>query len=190
MAAAENTARAELNGSSQPGEIREPLKSPVVVVPTYNESSNLLRLIERIRSEMPDVSILVVDDNSPDGTGKIADGAAENEQKISVLHRKEKVGLGAAYLAGFQLAIDKGHDAIVQMDADFSHSPEMVPRLFSCLQDADVAIGSRYVSGGGTVGWGIGRKVLSQGGSTYARWILGLPYRDLTGGFKAWRGMI
>ena len=187
MAASENTAKAELVRPGRVGDKRSSIHSPVVVVPTYNESENLLRLLQALRSRFPAASILVVDDNSPDGTGEIADEVASKDQCVHVLHRKNKGGLGAAYLAGFQVAIDRGHDAIVQMDADFSHNPDRAQTLIAGLRDADVAIGSRYVSGGEAVGWGIGRKVLSLGGSTYARWILGVPYRDLTGGFKAWR---
>ncbi len=161
----------------------------LVVVPTYNERENLPVLAGELRRHLPQAALLVVDDGSPDGTGEEADRlAAERPAEVHVLHRAGKQGLGKAYLAGFRWALERGYDRIVQMDCDFSHDPGTVPRLLAALDGgADLALGSRYVPGGATVNWGIGRKLLSRGGSAYARTILGIPYRDLTGGFKAWR---
>lgn len=162
-------------------------ENPVIVVPTYNEAENLPRMLEALREEIPGARVLVVDDNSPDGTGALADAAAAEDEQIRVLHRTAKEGLGAAYVAGFARALADGHDAVVQMDCDFSHSPQAVPMLLDALADVDLAIGSRYVPGGSTPGWGMTRKLISRGGSFYARTILGMHVRDLTGGFKAWR---
>ena len=161
----------------------------IVVVPTYNEKENLPAMEEALRRDAPGTDLMIVDDNSPDGTGAIADAlAAKRPGSMRVLHRPGKQGLGRAYLDAFRAALAAGYDAIVQMDCDFSHDPKDVPRLLAELEKgADLAIGSRYVPGGGTVNWGLGRQLISRGGSFYARTILGVRYRDLTGGFKAWK---
>ena len=156
-----------------------------VVLPTYNERENLPLIVPRILEAAPQVDVLVVDDNSPDGTGTIADELAAREPRVRVLHRPRKQGLGRAYLAGFAQALERGYGCVLEMDADFSHDPSRLPALLAA--DADLVLGSRYVPGGGTVNWGLGRRVLSRGGSLYARTILGVHVRDLTGGFKCFR---
>lgn len=169
----------------------EPLTghAAVVVLPTYNERQNLEPMLDKILEHAPAADVLVVDDNSPDGTGALADGIASSDTRVHVLHRAGKEGLGRAYQAGFEVALyQPGVHTIVQMDCDFSHDPADIPRLISLIDDgADLAIGSRYVRGGSTPGWGRQRRMISRGGSLFARTVLGLPYRDLTGGFKAWR---
>jgi dolichol-phosphate mannosyltransferase len=156
-----------------------------VVLPTYNERENLPQIVPAILAASPAVDVLVVDDNSPDGTGALADALAARDRRVRVLHRPRKDGLGRAYLAGFAGALRSGYGRIVEMDADFSHDPARLPVLLAT--DADLVLGSRYIAGGGTVNWGLGRRVLSRGGSLYARTILGVPVRDLTGGFKCFR---
>jgi dolichol-phosphate mannosyltransferase len=156
-----------------------------VIVPTYDERENLPRIVPAILAASPLVDVLVVDDNSPDGTGMLADELAAKEPRVRVLHRGHKEGLGRAYLAGFAEALAGGYGRIVEMDADFSHDPARLPVLLGT--DADLVLGSRYVPGGSTVNWGIGRRALSRGGSLYARAILGVAIRDLTGGFKCFR---
>jgi dolichol-phosphate mannosyltransferase len=158
-----------------------------VVLPTYNERENLPEIVPAILAAAPELDVLVVDDNSPDGTGALADQLAAANPRVHVLHRARKEGLGRAYLAGFAEALQRGYGRILEMDADFSHDPARLPALLGALRDADVVLGSRYVEGGGTVNWGLGRRLLSKGGSLYARTILGLPVRDLTGGFKCFR---
>jgi dolichol-phosphate mannosyltransferase len=159
-----------------------------VILPTYNEAENLERIVDAVLERLPKSRhILIVDDNSPDGTGEIADRIAGSNQSVSVLHRPHKEGLGPAYLAGFRVALDSGGQRIVEMDADFSHDPSYLPRLIEATEDADLAIGSRYVPGGGVTEWGAVRRFISRGGSAYARAALGLPIRDLTGGFKCFR---
>jgi dolichol-phosphate mannosyltransferase len=159
----------------------------VIVVPTYNEKENLPLLVPQVRRTVPQAHLLIVDDNSPDGTGQMADAMADEDSHIHVLHRTAKDGLGRAYLAGFGWALPRGYSRIVQMDADLSHDPKYLPQLLQASQTHDLVLGSRYVPGGGTVNWGWTRRVLSRGGSLYARTILGLRIRDLTGGFKCWR---
>lgn len=159
----------------------------LIVIPTYNEAENIQPLVESILKTVPSVEILVVDDGSPDGTGKIVDGIATREKRVHALHRKGKLGLGTAYVAGFKWGLERGFDALIEMDADFSHDPKYLPQMLKSLESHDVVIGSRYVPGGGTLNWGLGRKILSRGGSFYARTILGVPVRDLTGGFNGWR---
>lgn len=162
----------------------------VVVIPTYNEAENLPKIVSSLVSlPMPDLQILVVDDNSPDGTGIVADQlASANPGRISVIHRPGKLGLGTAYITGFQQAIQGQAQAIAQMDADFSHPPEKLIDLHTSLQTCDVAMGSRYLAGGGVdERWPVWRKQLSAFGNLYARWILGLPVKDVTGGFRMWR---
>ncbi len=161
--------------------------SVLIVIPTYNEVANLPVIVERIRKEAPMADLLIVDDTSPDGTGELADSFAASDSAIHVLHRKEKDGLGRAYVAGFNWGLSRDYDIIVQMDGDLSHNPSDVPRLVEALSHADLVLGSRYVPDGGTVNWGVGRQLLSRGGGLYARTILGLPIRDVTGGFKAWK---
>ena len=156
-----------------------------VVLPTYNERENVPQIVPAILAASPAVDLLVVDDNSPDGTGALADEIAARDSRVRVLHRSRKEGLGRAYLAGFAEALRGGYGRIVEMDADFSHDPGRLPALLGV--DADLVLGSRYVPGGGTVNWGPGRRLLSRGGSFYARTILGVPIRDLTGGFKCFR---
>ena len=162
-----------------------------VILPTYNEAENLERIIGAILEQLPQKRhVLVVDDNSPDGTGDLADRLAEAEEDVSVLHRARKEGLGPAYLAGFRIALDAGAERIIEMDADFSHDPAYLPRLIGATENADLAIGSRYVPGGGVTEWGAMRRFISRGGSTYARLALGLRIRDLTGGFKCFRRIV
>jgi dolichol-phosphate mannosyltransferase len=156
-----------------------------VVLPTYNERENVPRIVPAILAASPAVDVLVVDDNSPDGTGKLADDLAARDPRVRVLHRNRKEGLGRAYLAGFADALGAGYGRILEMDADFSHDPGRLPVLLGT--DADLVLGSRYVPGGGTVNWGLARRLLSRGGSLYARAVLGVPVRDLTGGFKCFR---
>jgi dolichol-phosphate mannosyltransferase len=160
-----------------------------VVLPTYNERENLEPMAAAILSALPEASLLVVDDSSPDGTGTLADTLAAREPRLSVLHRPAKEGLGAAYRDGFRWVLERPETrAVVQMDADFSHDPATLPRLLVPLMGgADLVLGTRYMPGGDTVGWPWPRKVISRGGTLFARTLLLLPYRDLTGGFKAWR---
>lgn len=162
--------------------------SPVVVVPTYNEAENLPLLVEQVMG-LSGFHMLVVDDNSRDGTGELADELSlRHAGRMGVLHRAGKLGLGTAYLEGFRMALERRHRYIFQMDADFSHDPADLPRLLAELRaGADLVIGSRYVAGGGTRNWPVWRKAMSWGGSLYARLVLGLPIRDLTGGFRGWR---
>jgi glycosyltransferase involved in cell wall biosynthesis len=159
----------------------------LVIVPTYDERENLEPIAERLHAAVPDADLLVVDDNSPDGTGKLADELAERESWVHVLHRRGKEGLGAAYLAGFAWARDRGYDVVVEMDADGSHAPEQLPRLLAALESADLVLGSRWVEGGEVKNWPKSREILSRGGNAYTRLALGLPLRDATGGYRAYR---
>jgi len=162
------------------------MRDATICLPTYNERENLESMLRALAAY--GVNVLVVDDNSPDGTGEIADRLAAELDFVSVLHRERKEGLGPAYLAGFRRALADGAEFVLEMDCDFSHNPADVPRLIdACLQGADLALGSRYVPGGGTENWGIGRQIVSWGGSFYARLLLGVRVRDLTGGFKCYR---
>ena len=163
-----------------------------LILPTYNEAVNIEPFVRAVLPELAEAAgsggrILIVDDNSPDGTGRIADRLAAELEAVEVLHRKAKEGLGVAYLAGFHHALDRGADLILEMDSDFSHSPADVPRLIRAAEGADVVLGSRYVAGGGVSDWGLLRRVLSRGGSWYARLVLRVRVRDLTGGFKCFR---
>ena len=160
-----------------------------VILPTYNEAGNLEKIVAAVLAHLPDSRrVLIVDDNSPDGTGEIADQLAAEDDDLTVLHREAKEGLGPAYIAGFRQALAAGAEVIVEMDADFSHDPVDLPQLLAAVDDgADLAIGSRYVPGGGVTEWGLMRRAISRGGSAYSRAILGLDIRDLTGGFKAFR---
>jgi dolichol-phosphate mannosyltransferase len=160
-----------------------------VVLPTYNEAENLEPISSAILASLPAATLLVVDDGSPDGTGQLADGLAGADARIRVLHRPAKQGLGRAYLDGFRVALAGGAAIVVQMDADWSHDPAALPSLIAPIVDggADLVIGSRYTKGGGVVDWGLGRRLISRGGSIFARIVLALGPHDLTGGFKAWR---
>jgi dolichol-phosphate mannosyltransferase len=163
-------------------------RKALVCLPTYNEAENVRPMTAAILAAAPAVEILVVDDASPDGTGRIADELAAAEPRIHVLHRAGKEGLGKAYLAAFAWALARDYGLILEMDCDFSHDPKYLPGMLAAAGgDADLVLGSRYVPGGGTVNWGLGRKIMSRGGSLYARTILGLRVRDLTGGFKCFR---
>ena len=158
-----------------------------VVLPTYNEKENLPAIAPVILDRLPGCTLLVVDDSSPDGTGELADEMATRNPLLKVLHRAGKEGLGRAYIAGFQHAIDAGAGRLVQMDADWSHDPRYLRSLVDALADHDLVIGSRYVHNGGVVNWGLMRRIISRGGSMFARFVLRLKQNDLTGGFKAWR---
>jgi dolichol-phosphate mannosyltransferase len=159
----------------------------LVCLPTYNERDNVEPITAAILASAPDVDVLVIDDSSPDGTGALADAIAAREPRVKVLHRPGKEGLGKAYLAGFAWALARDYGLVLEMDADFSHDPKYLPEMLRAARGADLVLGSRNVKGGGTVHWGVGRKLLSRGGSFYARTILGIHVRDLTGGFKCFR---
>jgi dolichol-phosphate mannosyltransferase len=159
----------------------------IICLPTYEERENLANVLTAIHASAPQVDVLVIDDNSPDGTGELADAIAAQDERVKVLHRPRKQGLGRAYLAGFAWALERGYGLVLEMDADFSHDPAYLPAIFAASRDADLVLGSRYVPGGRTVSWGLGRRLVSRGGSLYARTILGVPVRDLTGGFKCFR---
>lgn len=159
----------------------------VMVVPTYNEAANIAWIVGRLRAAQPSLDVLVVDDGSPDGTGDIADGLAAADPQVHVLHRTTKGGLGAAYLAGFAWALERGYDVIGEMDADGSHQPEQLHRLLSGLLDADLVIGSRWIPGGSVVNWPWEREVLSRGGNLYVRLLLGIKVRDATAGYRLFR---
>jgi dolichol-phosphate mannosyltransferase len=166
---------------------RGPLGRVVVIIPTYNERENLDPIVARVRSSVPQADVLVVDDNSPDGTGEVADKLATADQQIFVLHRPGKGGLGAAYLAGFGWALGRGYAAMIEMDADGSHQPEDLPRLLRALEGADLVIGSRWIPGGTVRNWPKSREFLSRGANTYARLMLRVPVRDTTAGYRAYR---
>ena len=159
----------------------------LVVLPTYNEAENLGAIVSAILAVESRCDILVVDDNSPDGTGQLADALAKKTPRVTVLHRARKEGLGRAYLAGFARALELGHPLVIEMDADFSHDPSYLPALIDAADGADLVLGSRYVEGGGTRNWGLMRRLISKGGSLYARTVLGIGVHDLTGGFKCFR---
>ena len=159
----------------------------LVVIPTYNEADNVKIIVDRLRRAVPQVDILIADDNSPDGTGRIADGLTAGDERVHVLHRPGKQGLGAAYVAGFGWAREHGYEAVVEMDADGSHAPEELPRLLDALSEADAVLGSRYVPGGTVVNWPTSRMLISRSGNLYVRMALGMPFRDATGGYRAYR---
>lgn len=159
----------------------------LVIIPTYNERANITSIITRVRASAPDADILIADDDSPDGTGKIADGLAGGDDHVHVMHRAGKQGLGAAYIAGFRWGLDRGYDVLVEMDADGSHQPEELSRLLTALHDADLVIGARWVPGGQVRNWPRHREVLSRGGNTYSRLVLGIPLHDATAGYRAYR---
>ncbi|WP_308290199.1 polyprenol monophosphomannose synthase [Mumia sp. zg.B53] len=163
----------------------------LVVIPTYNEVENVESIVGRVRGAQPDADVLVVDDGSPDGTGDLADQVAAADPSVQVMHRTTKDGLGAAYLAGFAWGLERGYDVLVEMDADGSHQPEELYRLLDAIDaGADLVLGSRWVDGGSVVNWPKQREVLSRGGNLYARVALGLPLRDATGGYRAFRGAV
>jgi dolichol-phosphate mannosyltransferase len=164
-----------------------PTAKILVIIPTYNERENIEQIVARLHASVPESDVLIVDDGSPDGTGKIADELAEADARVHVLHRATKAGLGAAYIAGFDWGLDAGYDVLVEMDADGSHAPEQLPRLLEALQHADLVLGSRWMPGGTVVNWPRRREVLSRGANIYTRLALGTPLRDATGGFRAYR---
>jgi len=168
--------------------VRAAAVKATVCLPTYNERANLDPMLRALGEVLPEGGrVLVIDDNSPDGTGELADRLARELGYVDVLHRERKAGLGPAYLAGFRRALADGAELVLEMDCDFSHDPKDVPRLIAAVEDADVALGSRYVPGGGVRNWGALRRLISAGGSLYARVLLDVPVRDLTGGFKCYR---
>jgi dolichol-phosphate mannosyltransferase len=165
------------------------MNNTLIVVPTYNERENLPRMAQRLLHLPVKVDLLVVDDNSPDGTGKLADELAAKHPEIHVLHRQEKNGLGRAYLAGFKWALEKGYEFVFEMDGDFSHNPDDIPAFLELIQkeNADLALGSRYVNGIRIINWPLSRLMLSKGAATYVQWITGMPITDPTGGYKCFR---
>ncbi|MCX6464140.1 MAG: polyprenol monophosphomannose synthase [Pseudonocardiales bacterium] len=169
------------------GEVPGPV---LVVIPTYDERENLGPVVARLHAAVPEADVLVVDDSSPDGTGELADAMASADPRIRVLHRTAKDGLGAAYLAGFATALAGEHEVVVEMDADGSHAPEDLPLLLEALREADLVLGSRYVPGGRVVNWPAHREWLSRGGNVYSRLALGVPIRDITGGYRAFRRQV
>jgi dolichol-phosphate mannosyltransferase len=167
--------------------VSQPPGRALVVIPTYDEIESLPVVVSGVRAAAPDVDILVADDNSPDGTGALADQLAASDEHVHVLHRPGKQGLGAAYLAGFAWGMERGYEVLVEMDADGSHRPEDLPRLLAALSDADLVIGSRWVDGGEVENWPRARELLSRGGNSYTRLLLGMPVHDATAGFRAFR---
>lgn len=168
-------------------DLRQTPPSVVIVMPTYNEIENIQAMLDAIHALHPTFDVLVVDDNSPDGTGPVVQARADDDPRVFVLHRAGKAGLGTAYLAGFAWALERGYAHVIEMDADFSHDPKYLAPMIAAAHTADVVIGSRAVAGGGTVGWPWYRTALSRGGSLYARTVLQLPVRDVTAGFVCWR---
>ena len=159
----------------------------LVILPTYNEKENLEKIVPEILKMDPSIDILVVDDNSPDGTGEIADRMAQKNNRVLVLHRPGKMGLGQAYIDGFKYALGKGYDYVFEMDADFSHDPKYLPDFLQAIKDADLVIGSRYIRGVNVINWPMSRLLLSYYANIYAGWVTGLPVRDSTGGFKCYK---
>jgi dolichol-phosphate mannosyltransferase len=168
-------------------EISDDVGRVLVIIPTFNERENVEVIVGRVRAAVPVADVLVVDDNSPDGTGELADRLAAADSQVTVSHRTTKDGLGAAYLSGFRWGLDHGYDVLVEMDADGSHQPEELPRLLEALKDADLVIGARWVPGGQVVNWPRSREVLSRGANTYAKAMLSVPLHDATGGYRAFR---
>lgn len=160
----------------------------LIIIPTYNEIENIKKLVTEVFNQVDaNTHILICDDNSPDGTGDLADVLAESNPRVHVIHRPRKMGLGTAYVTGFRYALENGYDVVFEMDSDFSHDPKYLPLFQQEIEKYDAVIGSRYVAGGGVQNWGLGRRILSKGGSLYARMVLGIPCQDLTGGFNCWR---
>ena len=172
---------------TESAEAAAPDERVLVIVPTYNERENIERIVSRLRAAVPSADVLIVDDGSPDGTGDLADGLASGDQQVQVMHRPHKEGLGAAYVAGFRWGLARGYDVLVEMDADGSHQPEQLPDLLAAVSGADLVLGSRWVPGGRVVNWPLSRQLLSRGGNTYVRLMLGFGVRDATGGFRAFR---
>ncbi|GAA4405294.1 polyprenol monophosphomannose synthase [Fodinibacter luteus] len=170
-----------------PETARPPLERVAVLIPTYNERDTLPVVVRRLHQVVPDVDVVVLDDDSPDGTGAVADALAASDPRVNVIHRAGKEGLGAAYLAGFEWALARGYDAVVEMDADGSHRPEHLPALLAAATDADAVIGSRWVRGGSVVNWPLHRKALSVGGNLYVKVLLGMPVNDATAGYRVYR---
>lgn len=165
-----------------------PFHRALIVVPTYNERDNVPEVVDKFLAPIPDAEILFVDDASPDGTGELIEDIRARDSRVHAIHREGKLGLGTAYLAGFAWALERGYDYVFEMDADFSHDPKYLPEMLRlAAEGADMVVGSRYVEGGGTVNWGLGRRLISRGGSLYARTILGVGIRDLTSGFVCYR---
>jgi dolichol-phosphate mannosyltransferase len=162
----------------------------LIIIPTYNEVDNLRPLLERIFAQVPESDILVVDDNSADGTGKLADEIQTEKPQVHVLHRSSKLGLGTAYIVGFKYALTHGYDMVFEMDADFSHDPRYLPAFFQAIEQADLVIGSRYVQGGNTPSWSPLRRLISSSGNIFARLLLGMPVRDCTAGFRCYRTLV
>jgi dolichol-phosphate mannosyltransferase len=159
----------------------------LVIIPTYNESENIGRIVPLVLGKHPSINVLIVDDNSPDGTGRIADSMSKENDRVFVIHRQNKAGLGTAYLTGFKFALDKGYDLIFEMDCDFSHDPEYIPHFLDAVQNADLVLGSRYISGVNVINWPMSRLLLSYYANVYSRIVTGLPVKDATGGFKCFR---
>ncbi len=159
----------------------------LVIIPTYNERENIERIVPQVLEKHPDIHVLIVDDNSPDGTGKIADLMAKGNDRIFVIHRQNKRGLGTAYITGFKFALEKGYHLIFEMDCDFSHDPKYIPHFLEAIKDADLVLGSRYISGVNVINWPMSRLLLSYYANVYSRIITGLPVKDATGGFKCFR---
>ncbi len=162
----------------------------LVIIPTYNELENIERIVSDVLQQDPRLQVLIVDDNSPDGTGQIADQLASKNGKVQVLHRQKKAGLGQAYVAGFKYALEKNFDCVFEMDADFSHDPKYLPEFLKAIEKADLVLGSRYISGVNVVNWPMSRLLLSYFANIYARCITGLPVKDSTGGFKCYRRIV
>jgi dolichol-phosphate mannosyltransferase len=159
----------------------------LVIIPTYNESENIEKIVPLVMEKDPSIHVLIVDDNSPDGTGRIADEMAKKDGRVSVIHREKKSGLGTAYIAGFKFALEKGYDLIFEMDCDFSHDPKYVPHFLKAIQEADLVLGSRYVDGVNVINWPMSRLLLSYYANVYSRLVTGLPVKDATSGFKCFR---
>ena len=159
----------------------------LIIIPTYNELENVRPLLQEIFSYVPNIDILIVDDNSPDGTGRLADEISGENPHVHVLHRTGKLGLGTAYIAGFKYAIERNYDAAFEMDADFSHDPRYLPDFLKAIENADLVIGSRYIHGGDTPNWSLLRRFISGGGNIFARFMLGIPVHDCTAGFRCYR---
>jgi len=159
----------------------------LIIIPTYNESENIEKIVDEVLKKDPSIDVLIVDDNSPDGTGDLADKMAEQNSRILVLHREKKAGLGTAYKAGFRYALENGYDHVFEMDADFSHDPKCLPDFLEAIKEVDLVLGSRYISGVNVINWPMSRLLLSYFANVYTRWVTGLPVRDATGGFKCFR---
>ncbi|HCI82834.1 MAG TPA: dolichyl-phosphate beta-D-mannosyltransferase, partial [Ktedonobacter sp.] len=162
----------------------------LIIIPTYNELDNLQPLLKAVSQNAPESDVLIVDDNSPDGTGQLADKLAENDTHIHVMHRTGKLGLGTAYIAGFKYAIANGYDAAFEMDADFSHDPTYLPDFLTAIENADLVIGSRYIRGGSTPNWSLLRRFISNGGNIYARLLLGMRVHDCTAGYRCYHRQV